>query len=78
LRVLGTLRSVGVGIRSAGPTMKVLTIRRIGFTTVAVLAIALSASPALAVDWRPDIKLSSTMTSDHELLPTGPNSAIAV
>jgi hypothetical protein len=58
--------------------MKALTIRRIGLLLGAVLAIALSASPALAVDWGPDVKLSSTLTSDHELVRTGPNSAMAV
>lgn len=59
-------------------TMTGRTIRTIGGLLAAGLAIALTASPTLAVDWGPDVKLSSTMTSDHELVPTGPNSAIAV
>lgn len=54
------------------------TIRTIGGLLAAGLAIALAASPALAVDWGPDVKLSSTLTSDHELVRTGPTSAIAV
>ena len=53
-------------------------IRTIGALLAAGLAIVLMSSPALAVDWGPDIKLSSTLTSDHELVRTGANSAIAV
>lgn len=48
-----------------------------GALLAAGLAIALTASPALAVNWGPDVKLSSTLTSDHELVRTGPASAIA-
>ena len=43
-----------------------------------LVLVALTASPALAVTWGRDVKLSSTSTANHELEVTGPASAIAV
>ncbi len=58
--------------------MRRTIVRWSGSLLVAGLALVLTSSSALAVVWGPDVKLSSTATSDHELVRTGPAQAIAV
>ena len=63
----------------ADPERRLPLMRRVASAlSLALLLLTTVAGPASAVDWDGERKLSSTETAGHELLRTGPNSALAV